>query len=164
MNKGFLPFVIRCFITLGVGHLPRAPGTWGSLLALAIAFFLPEGFFISGLLALILLLTPLGTWAVATHLKTASEKDPGYIVIDEAIGLWITLLASYGQGLWMVAGFILFRLLDIYKPGLIGAIDGLKSPSPFRQACLVMADDMLAGLIAASFLTLGWVMKVLWLG
>ena len=163
MNKRFLPFALRSFITLRVGHLPWAPGTLGSLLALAIGFLLPEGFFMSGLLGLILVLTPLGTWAIATHLKTAPEKDPGYIVIDEAIGLWIALLASYGQWPWMVAGFILFRVLDIYKPGLIGAIDGLKSASLFRQACLVMADDMLAGLIAASLLTLGWVMKVLWL-
>jgi phosphatidylglycerophosphatase A len=164
MGKHFSSLIIRSFITLGVGNLPLAPGTWGSLLALIIAFLLPEGFFIGGLLTLILLFTPLGTWAISAHLKNTPVKDPGYIVIDEAVGLWITLLASYGQWPWMIAGFILFRVLDIYKPGLIGAIDGLKAHSPFRQACLVMADDMLAGLIAASLLTLGWVMKVVWLG
>ena len=147
-------------ITLGVGRIPFAPGTWGSLLALGVAFLLPQHLFVSGLLGLIVIFSLLGTWAIHWHIRYQKAllkdaiSDPGYIVVDEAVGLWISLLASQGHWMWMVLGFVLFRLLDIYKPGLIGAIDRLKGKTPLRQAALIMADDVLAGIIAASLLTL----------
>jgi phosphatidylglycerophosphatase A len=131
----------------GVGFSPAAPGTAGSLLALLLAiplFPLPYALPIA-----ILIATAAGLWAIPTALKTdpKSSNDPGWVVIDEIAGQWITLL-GLAQLTWLAAAaaFALFRLLDITKPGPIGWAD--------RQhgAVGVMADDIIAGIIGALIL------------
>ena len=128
----------------GAGFLRPAPGTWGSAAALVPgAALLAWG----GPLAVALgaaLLAAIGWWAVACELDRAAEPDPGWIVIDEAAGMWLALagLPAFGWS-GVAAAFALFRLFDIAKPGPVGWAD--------RQggATGVMLDDLIAGAIAA---------------
>ena len=138
----FARFVASGF---GVGFAPKAPGTAGSLLGLALAVPLmagPPWLLPLGCLGVCLV----GTWATV---QAGGADDPGWVVIDEVAGQWIALLALSGLGwLGFALAFALFRLFDIAKPGPIGWVD--------RQggALSVMADDVLAGLAAAACLGL----------
>lgn len=137
----------------GLGLLPGAPGTYGALAALPMAYGLHA---LGGFVALALataLVFGLGWWVTA-QLTTAEDHDPGWIVIDEVIGQWIALFpVSYGAlfmgievwRLWpgWIAGFVLFRLFDIWKPWLVGRADRLGTPLG------VMLDDAVAGVLAA---------------
>lgn len=90
------------------------------------------------------LATALGVWAIGA---CAVGDDPGWVVIDEIAGQWIALLAvPRPAALWLVAAFVLFRALDIIKPGPIGWADRRRGP------VWVMADDVIAGAIAAALL------------
>jgi phosphatidylglycerophosphatase A len=94
-------------------------------------------------------------WIATQKLTQAGAgEDPSWIVIDEVVGQWIALLpVSYGAGmmgadiwrLWpgVVAAFVLFRLFDITKPGLVGQADRMGTPLG------VMLDDVIAGIFAA---------------
>ncbi|MEL7012869.1 MAG: phosphatidylglycerophosphatase A [Pseudomonadota bacterium] len=137
-----------------VGHMRPAPGTWGSLAALPLAWALHYLGGATLLLAASVALFFIGIWA--THRLTAGkdDHDPSYIVIDEVVGQWIALLPvsigamHSGAGildLWpgWVSAFLLFRLFDITKPGPVGWADRRK------DALGVMLDDVVAGVFAA---------------
>ena len=152
---------------LGLGFIPFAPGTFGSLLGVAICYALIEAFkfepilllnsiigasFISGLL---------GTWASTRSEKIFQKKDASQIVVDEVCGQLIAFaflapsLTRIG-GKWRAAlalGFVLFRLFDIFKPWPIRRLEGLGS------GVGVMADDVLAGIYAA--VALSFILTVL---
>jgi phosphatidylglycerophosphatase A len=145
---------------LHVGHLRPAPGTWGSLAALPVAWALHMA---GGpiLLALGVVVSFASGW-LATHLETKGKDnhDPSEIVIDEVAGQWLAFLpvsigaAHAGVALtalwpgWIVA-FLAFRLFDIWKPGPIGWADRR------GDALGVMLDDILAGVAAALCVMLG---------
>lgn len=146
---------------LGVGFLPGAPGTWGSLLGLGIAESLHRW---AGLSALGLLAAGVAVVGVVTSGRVAAvrrEGDPGEVVIDEvagqALALWVVHLARSWKlpagPAWsgVALSFVLFRLLDIFKPGPIARLERLPG------GLGVMADDLLAGLVAGllTVLTLG---------
>jgi phosphatidylglycerophosphatase A len=144
----------------GVGHLRPAPGTWGSLAALPVAWALYAlgGVPLFGLA--ILLVFGLGWWATALETRGKDDHDPSEIVIDEVAGQWIALLpvmigASHsGAGvlaLWpgWVTAFVAFRLFDIAKPGPVGWADRQHGPLG------VMLDDVIAGVMAALVVGLG---------
>ncbi len=148
---------------LYVGHLRPAPGTWGSLAALPMAWALHV---LGGpvLLALgVLVAFVSGWWATALETQGKDNHDPSEIVIDEVAGQWLALLpVSVGAAhagvavtaLWpgWVVAFVAFRLFDIWKPGPIGWADRR------GDALGVMLDDILAGLAAALCVILGaWV-------
>ena len=122
----------------GIGFLRPAPGTWGSLAVLPLAL-LPSW----ALLLAALLFTGLGYWAL-TRLPETGE-DPGWVVIDEAAGQCLALAAA-GGWLGVLLAFALFRLFDITKPGPVGWADRRKGPFG------VMADDVLAGAMAAALI------------
>lgn len=122
----------------GIGFLRPAPGTWGSLAVLPLAL-LPSW----ALLLAALLFTGLGYWAL-TRLPETGE-DPGWVVIDEAAGQCLALAAA-GGWLGVLLAFALFRLFDITKPGPVGWADRRKGPFG------VMADDVLAGALAAAII------------
>jgi phosphatidylglycerophosphatase A len=135
----------------GAGKSPWAPGSAGSLLAVILApwCFLPLPLaFRLGLLAL---LFPLGAWAGGRVARLRGREDPGEVVIDEVVGQWLTLLwlpaASWGE---LAAGFMLFRVFDIFKPWPISA-----SERWLPGGWGIMLDDVLAGLAAAITLLLG---------
>jgi phosphatidylglycerophosphatase A len=127
----------------GSGFVQGAPGTAGALLGLVLG--IPLLLAPTGVLALAaLLISVLGLWAIsAAHV----EGDPGWVVIDEIAGQWIALLGLARPTVpGLLAAFLLFRLLDIVKPGPVGWAD--------RQggAAGIMADDLIAGGIAAGIL------------
>lgn len=128
---------------LGIGRLRPAPGTWASAAVLPLALLGPWW-----CLALGLLFSLLGIWAVS-RLPEARE-DPGWVVADEAAGQCLALAAlpAGASALWVLAGFALFRLLDILKPGPVGWADRMEG------SLGVMLDDILAGLLAGAALLL----------
>jgi len=141
--------LLRGFTSVGyVGLIPGAPGTYGSLVTLPIAYFwsiqVTDNLFLT--IGLILLITLLGVYAsnkVATNLGI---EDPGEIVIDELVGQWIALLAIPAHwGFWLAA-FVLFRVFDIWKPWLIDKSQHLPG------GIGVMMDDVLAGLLALAII------------
>lgn len=127
-----------------VGLLPGAPGTYGSLAAVAVWWFFVPADNLPVQIILVIAATVAGLWAAEIMEQSTGAKDPGWIVIDEVAGMWLALLGSLSN-LWYFAGaFVLFRLFDILKPGPINRLQGL------RGGVGVMADD-----IAAGALTLG---------
>jgi phosphatidylglycerophosphatase A len=143
---------------LGAGFLRPAPGTWGSAAALVPGAALLA---LAGPLAVAagaVVLAVLGWWAVGRELQRDADPDPGWIVIDEAAGIWVALAGLPGFG-WpgVLAAFALFRLLDIAKPGPVGWADRKGG------AAGVMLDDLLAGAIAALvLLALAFVLPMEW--
>ncbi len=135
----------------GVGHVPRAPGTAGSLAAVLLGGLL-LAWSLAALPVAALVATLVGVVAIAA---ARLEGDPGWVVIDEVAGQWVALLplAHAGWRLatgwpWLLAGFALFRLFDIAKPGPVGWADRR------HGAVAIMADDLIAGLLAAGLLWL----------
>jgi phosphatidylglycerophosphatase A len=127
----------------GSGLSPFAPGTTGSLAALAVGAGLlaisPWALLAASLLACV------GGFFAVRSLKL--EGDPGWVVIDEFAGQFIALLALATPTLpGLAAAFLLFRLLDITKPGPIGWAD--RQPG----AAGIMVDDILAGLAVGAVL------------
>jgi phosphatidylglycerophosphatase A len=128
----------------GSGLVRGAPGTAGSLVAALLA--VPLLAVSPWALALALLASCVaGWWAIP---RAGGEHDPGWVVIDEFAGQFLTLLVLPGPSIGgIVAGFLLFRAFDILKPGPIDRIQRLSG------ATGVMADDLLAGLAAAACLS-----------
>ncbi|MHC9237660.1 phosphatidylglycerophosphatase A family protein [Pseudooceanicola sp. 502str34] len=138
---------------LGVGNLRPAPGTWGSLAALPLAWALHQlgGFWLLAAATLLALFG--GWWAIAQETADTPGADPSEIVIDELVGQWIALWpVSYGAMMmgvditrlwpgWVVA-FVCFRLFDIWKPGPVGWADRRHDPLG------VMLDDVFAGVMS----------------
>ncbi len=135
---------------LGLGRLPVAPGTWGSLLAFPL-WWLCGGPQIPLALAIPLtVLLLLSAWAACEEGERAWGHDPGRVVVDEVAGQWLTLLLGppallTGWPGWLGA-FLLFRLFDIWKPGLVDKAQRLPG------GLGVLMDDLLAGLLAAASL------------
>ena len=127
---------------LGTGFSPIASGTVGSLLG--VALYLPLA--AAGLPAVglaVALLFPAGVWAAGVCGKRYGAHDHGHIVVDEIVGQFIALAGFPAQPGWLLAGFLLFRLFDIWKPYPAGLIDR-RWRTPFG----VMADDVVAGVYA----------------
>lgn len=134
----------------GCGYAPFAAGTIASAIAVLIgAFALHVSFALVPILAAIAAFG--GLWAVnAAHI----EGDPSWVVVDEFAGQWLAL-CGLAAATWpgLIAAFLIFRLLDIAKPGPIGWADRQKTPVG------IMADDIIAGAIAAGIL---WAMRSHW--
>lgn len=125
-----------------VGRFPFAPGTMGSLVALLVWYLLKP----SIIDPLFLLITG-GVFfigiAVSTVLIEAwNEKDPKEIVIDEWVGMWISLYLVPHTILWGLVAFFFFRVFDILKPGPVQVMDDMD------DAIGVMMDDVVAGILA----------------
>jgi len=121
-----------------LGKLPFAPGSWGSLGALLIWLLLPVTFSVH--LSIIVILFVLGVYSSDKMAKDMDDHDPPEIVIDEAVGMGISLfMLPHSLGLYILA-FILFRIFDIIKPFFIDRIQ--KLPGGWG----IMLDDVLAGL------------------
>jgi len=137
---------------LGVGLLPAAPGTWGSLAALPVAWVLQAWVGPWGLAGAIVAVFALGLWSVGRVAGGAAGDDPAPVVIDEVAGQWLTLLFAPLDPALYLGGFLLFRLADILKPWPVGWAD-----RAVPGALGVMLDDLLAGLYAgAGLAALAW--------
>jgi len=124
-----------------IGKLPIAPGTWGSLAALICWFLIkpkisdPLFLLITGFIFFI------GIACSEIIINKNGVKDPKEIVIDEWVGMWISLHLVQHDLTWGFAAFLFFRLFDIFKPGPIYEMDQMDG------GIGVMMDDVVAGII-----------------
>lgn len=124
-----------------IGKLPLAPGTWSSLAAVSIWLLVADSVAGPVFIALTALVAGLGFWSAAVIVRATGERDPSRIVIDEWAGQWTALIALPVTWEYGLAAFSLFRLLDIWKPWPIRALDNQAS------GWGVMADDLAAGFL-----------------
>lgn len=123
-----------------VGYFPIAPGTAGSAAALAL-YGLLRWLGIPALdLAVIVLLSAAGVWAGSVAEAHVGRRDPGCVVLDEVVGMLITLLFVPVTWVGVLAGFFLFRLFDIVKPSPARNVERL------HGGLGIMADDIVAGI------------------
>ncbi|MDE2225179.1 MAG: phosphatidylglycerophosphatase A [Xanthomonadaceae bacterium] len=134
---------------LGAGLSPKAPGTAGSLVALLPWWFLLRGLSPGVYLAVLVAGFLLGVWACDVSDRRLGMHDQGALVWDEVIGMWITLVAVPLQWWWMIIGFALFRLFDIWKPWPVSWAD-----RRVHGGLGVMLDDVAAGVYALIVLQL----------
>lgn len=130
------------FIATGCysGYLPKAPGTWGSLVGLLL-FFLLHGLGLPVYLAVTAGLFVVGSFAAGEMEKILDNRDPGVVVIDEIVGMLIAMIAVPATPLAMVLGFVLFRVFDIAKPFPVNFFD-----QRFHGGLGIMLDDVIAGI------------------
>ena len=130
----------------GCGYSPFAPGTVGSVAALAIGILLHEYAGLTGwhFLALAAVLFVPATWAATVTARVKNLKDPQIVVVDEVLGQWITLAGARTLN-WKsyVAALALFRLFDIWKPPPVRQLESL--PGGYG----INLDDVMAGGYAA---------------
>ena len=122
-----------------LGKLPFAPGSWGSLGALLLWLLLPVTFSVH--LSVIIILFVLGVYSSSRMAKYLDDHDPSEVVIDEVVGMGISLFMLPHNFLLYLLSFILFRIFDILKPSFIYRIQNLSG------GWGIMLDDVLAGLL-----------------
>lgn len=148
----------KIFLTFfGAGLSPKAPGTAGTLASLPVGLLVLFYFGMETLFILTLAITVIGIFEVNKYEKTTGIHDQQEIVIDEAAGMWLSLMIAYSTATTLtfdyalestiVLSFLGFRLFDIWKPSTIGWID-----RELKGGLGVMLDDVLAG-IAGGLLT-----------
>ena len=127
----------------GSGLSPKAPGTVGTVVAVLIYLLLPA---MSALVyaGLVVLAFVLGIWLCGKTADDLGVHDHGGIVWDEFVGYWITMFMAPAGLIWVIVGFLLFRLLDIFKPWPIKWAD-----KELSGGLGIMLDDVLAGIMAA---------------
>ena len=132
------------FLSLGFGSglMPKAPGTFGTLAAIPVYIMMSElslVFFV----AITLLITLVGIYLADYTSKALGVHDHSGIVIDEIAGYLITMIAVPYDWVWIVTGFIFFRIFDILKPWPISWLD-----KRVKGGFGIMIDDVLAGVFA----------------
>jgi phosphatidylglycerophosphatase A len=159
-------YLALAIATCGVGYLPLAPGTLGSMVGVGLYLslwtsayqlleanasrrpsnllyiFTPQ---LAFMLVVILVVTMAGIWAASRTERIQQKKDPSIVVIDEVAGQMIALLSGpfWIQTWWSIlTAFILFRLFDIWKPYPIRRLEKLEA------GLGIMADDVVAGAYA----------------
>jgi phosphatidylglycerophosphatase A len=139
------PFAFLIATWFGCGYAPVAPGTAGSLAALVIAIALNYAGYGRGMLLILtaILLAP-GIWSAGVVAIETNKHDPQIVVVDEVIGQWITLAGAAAFN-WKtcLASFVLFRLLDMWKPAPARQLESL--PGGWG----IVADDVMAGVYGA---------------
>ncbi len=126
----------------GVGRSPVAPGTAGTLAALPFAYL--AGRFLSfwPFVAVTAGIALIGIWAGGRAERLLGQRDPGPVVIDEAAGLFVSLLGIPPGGAALCGAFVLFRVMDVLKPPPARRLESLSGGFG------IMADDLAAGAYA----------------
>jgi phosphatidylglycerophosphatase A len=183
--KGFLDHIALALTTFGVGYIPGAPGTYGSVIAVAI--YLAVSFVISlalasvahfsepvwpflsayptygvpksafalmraAVLITLVFFSLVGIWASNRSIPFLGNEDPPEAVVDEVMGQLVTFLFVPFAVSWpfILAGFLLFRLFDIWKPYPIRNLEILPG------GLGICADDIVAGVYAGICLSVGY--------
>jgi phosphatidylglycerophosphatase A len=124
----------------GCGLFPYGPGTIGALGAIPLHIVFARLSWGAHVLA-VTLLTLIGVWASECAVKILGTDDPQQVVVDEVAGTLIAMAFVRNHSPWaLMAAFIAFRLLDIFKPGPIDAVQRIHP-----EGLAIMADDILAG-------------------
>lgn len=126
--------------SLGVGYVPVASGTFGSAAGLALWAMLPSTLIVQA--AAIVVLVVAGSWAGSVAERYFGRTDPGEVVVDEVMGMLLTLFLTGVGWTGAVAGFFLFRIFDIIKPFPARRLERLPG------GVGVMADDAMAAIYA----------------
>jgi len=136
---------IAKWISLGFGSglAPKAPGTFGTLVGIPF-FLLFADFSLFNYFLITLVFLLIGIWASQVYSDHLGVHDHGSIVWDEVVGYLITMIASPPQWQWIIFGFVVFRLFDIWKPWPIRLLD-----KHVHGGVGIMIDDVLAGVYAA---------------
>ena len=142
----------KLFLTFfGAGLSPKAPGTVGTLASLPVGLAVLYYLGMESLFMLTLAITLIGIFEINKYEKATGIHDHQQIVIDEAAGMWLSLMIAYSTAvtlyypyveiLAIIFSFAAFRLFDIWKPSTIGWID-----RELKGGMGVMLDDVLAGI------------------
>ena len=142
----------KLFLTFGgAGLSPKAPGTVGTIASLPVGLVALYYFGIETLFMLTITITIIGIFEINKYEKITGIHDHQQIVIDEAAGMWLSLMIAhstaitmnypYAEILAIIFSFAAFRLFDIWKPSTIGWID-----RELKGGMGVMLDDVLAGI------------------
>ena len=176
-KKDFLDYFSIGITTFGVGYLPLAPGTYGSAVGVliylgfreieanSVQYFSSRGWQELQISAgihvaiafLFLLFCLLGIWAASRATVLFKNKDPQQAVVDEIIGQLLVFLFVPFDISWklILAGFLLFRLFDIWKPYPIDSLQNLPA------GIGVCADDILAGVYGGAILSLLYALSLI---
>jgi phosphatidylglycerophosphatase A len=177
-KKTFIDYFSLALTTFGVGYLPLAPGTWGSMVGVVIYLFIRQ-FEVSALVDAaaygrtieqttswiyagnavgLLLFCLLGIWSSSRATKLFRHKDPSQAVVDEVMGQLIVFLFVPFEISWklILAGFLLFRLFDIWKPYPIDSLENLPT------GIGVCADDIVAGVYGGACLSVIYAVVITW--
>ena len=127
----------------GIGLIPGAPGTWGSLAALPMAWYVLMYHGAVELAALAAILFIIGCWSSEIYSRRTNEDDPGTIVIDEVAAQCLVLTAVPPKPAYFLAAFAAFRIADILKPWPASWAD-----RSVKGGFGIMLDDVLAGFYA----------------
>ena len=133
----------------GSGYLPKAPGTWGSLVGVLIWLVIGQ-IPLSAYLGVIGLLFAVGVFSAGAAEKIVDHGDPALVVIDEIVGMLVALTAAPYHPVAVLAGLLLFRFFDIVKPFPINWLD-----RHLHGGLGIMIDDIAAGLATLIVLQLG---------
>jgi phosphatidylglycerophosphatase A len=126
----------------GSGAIPKAPGTFGTLMAIPF-YYLMQDLSLTTYLIITLAVILFGTWVSDVTEKDLGVPDHSGIVIDEIAGFLVTMIAAPKGWLWIILGFILFRIFDIWKPFPIRYLDQKVS-----GGVGIMLDDIVAAVYA----------------
>jgi phosphatidylglycerophosphatase A len=130
----------------GIGKIPFAPGTWGSIFAFLIFIYISH---YVDMLIVVILSIPFSIWICEKASINLIEKDHKSIVIDELVGIWIALVPALylstqtSRTYYAVLALIFFRLFDILKPYPVSYFD-----KNFKNGLGIVLDDLIAGIMA----------------
>ncbi len=148
-----LPVIIA---TVGcLGFFSSMPGTLGSAAACAVSAVVPVP------PSAIAAVAAVGVWAAGVSERELGRTDPGCVIIDEVVGMWLSVLFLPAK--FLIPGFFLFRIVDILKPFPVSAMERLPG------GLGIMADDVAGGLVVnvllqivnALFFNAGWLYPLL---
>lgn len=123
-----------------LGYVPLAPGTFGSAAGLAVFYAVRSTGSVSVELATIVVLFAIGIWSASAAERELGGIDPGPVVLDEVVGMLITLALLPVNGTGVIVGFLIFRVLDVLKPWPAARFERL------HGGLGVMADDGMAAI------------------
>ena len=130
----------------GIGKIPIAPGTWGSIFAFLVFIYISH---YVDMLIVVILSIPFSIWICEKASLNLIEKDHKSIVIDELVGIWIALVPALylstqtSRTSYAVLALIFFRLFDILKPFPVSYFD-----KNFKNGLGIVLDDLIAGIMA----------------
>jgi phosphatidylglycerophosphatase A len=133
-----------CFLGLGFGSglAPKAPGTFGTLAAVPIVWGM-QSLSLTNYLLVTLIAFIVGIWICQQSAQWLQMEDPSAVVWDEIVGYMVTMITAPKGWEWLLLGFILFRIFDIWKPWPIKWAD-----QKLHGGFGIMVDDVIAGVFA----------------